>query len=190
MSNGPNEYSLGRIDEILENESVWEEPPGELEPALLSAISGAERVELVSPSQSSSRRWWGYAAAALVATVVAFIAFGPFGGDDQPPATIIALTGAGVDGEAAVGAADAGWWIQVNVEGLDGAPEGSFYEGWVSDGENMISVGTFHMRDGSYVTLWSGVPLRDYPELLVTLQDEGAGPAPSGEVVLSGRLEG
>jgi len=185
-----SEESLGRVEGILEEPPVWADPPGELEPALLAAISGSERVELVRTPEPSPRRWWGYAAAALVAAVVALIVFVPLGSDEPVPAAIIALSGAGVEGEAAVGAADAGWWIKMNVTGLEAAPEGSFYEGWVSDGRDMISVGTFHMREGSYVTLWSGVPLREYPELLVTLQEVGAGPAPSSEVVVSGRLEG
>jgi len=188
MRNGTNDQGLGRIEEIVDTPSVWAEPPGELEPALLAAITGSERVELVRTPDPASRKWWGYAAAALVAAVVTFVIFAPLGGDEPEPSAVIALAGAGVEGEAAVGAADAGWWIQMNVTGLDPAPEGSFYEGWVSDGQDMISVGTFHMRDGTYVTLWSGVPLMEYPELLVTLQEVGGGTKPSPEVVVSGRL--
>lgn len=190
MSKGTYERGLGRIHEILGSASVWAEPPGELEPTLLAAIAGTDRVEHVQPPQPTRRAWWGYAAAALVAAVVAVIALVPLGDDEPVPSAVIALSGAGIEGEAAVGAADAGWWIQLNVRGLDPAPEGSFYEGWVSDGEDMVSVGTFHMHDGSYVALWSGVPLREFPELLVTLQEVGAGPAPSTELVVSGRLEG
>jgi hypothetical protein len=189
MKNQPHEQSLGRIDEILDDSPVWAEPPGAIEPAVLAAITGSERVDVVRRAPSTGRKWWGYAAAALVAAVAAFIVFFPLGDDDSAPTAVIALSGAGVEGEAAVGAADAGWWIHMNVTGLNPAPEGSFYEGWVSDGHDMISVGTFHMRDGTYVTLWSGVPLRDYPELLVTLQEVGGGPEPSSEIVVSGRLE-
>ncbi len=189
MKSQPHEQSLGRIDGILGESPVWAEPPGAIEPAVLAAITGSERVEVVSPPSLTRRKWWGYAAAALVAAVAAFIVFFPLGGDDPAPAAVFALSGVGVEGEAAVGAADAGWWIHIKVTGLDPAPEGSFYEGWVSDGEDAISIGTFHMRDGSYVTLWSGVPLRDYPELVVNLLEIGGGPAPSSEIVVSGRLE-
>ena len=189
MKNESNGQGLGQIDAILDDASVWAEPPGEIEPALLAAITGSERVELARPSERVGRNWRGYAAAALVAALVAFIVYVPLGDDDPVPAAVIALSGPGVDGEAAVGAADAGWWIQLNVTGLDPAPEGSFYEGWVSDGEDMVSVGTFHMRDGSYVALWSGVPLQEFPELVVTLQDVGGGPEPSSQVMVSGRLD-
>jgi hypothetical protein len=40
--------------------------------------------------------------------------------------------------------------------------------------------------DGS-VSLWSGVEAGDYPELIVTLEDETAGPARSDLVVMTGR---
>lgn len=189
MKNHHREQGLGQVEDILDQGPVWADPPGEIEPALLAAISGSERIDVVRPSPPPARRWWPYAAAALAAAVVALILVSPLGEGDPVPSAIIALSGAGVEGQAAVGAADAGWWIQINVSGLAPAPEGSFYEGWVSDGEDAISVGTFHMRDGSYVTLWSGVPLRDYPQLLVTLQEIGGGPQPSSEVVVSGRLE-
>ena len=38
------------------------------------------------------------------------------------------------------------------------------------------------------VTLWSGVDVDEYPTLTVTLQEEGAGPESSGEVVLRGSI--
>lgn len=189
MSNATNETGLGPIDEILGEASVWAEPSGEIEPALLAAIATSERVETVRVAEPARRRWWGYAAAALVTAVVAFIAFAPLGDDGPSPSAVIALSGDGVEGEAAVGAADAGWWIRIHVTGLAPAPEGAFYEGWVSDGEDVVSVGTFHMRDGGYVTLWSGVPLKEYPELLVTLQEVGGGTEPTSDVVISGRLD-
>jgi hypothetical protein len=58
-----------------------------------------------------------------------------------------------------------------------------------SDDGDLVSIGTFHLRGGAaMVTLWSGVPLEDYPTLTVTLQREGAGTDSSGEVVLRGSL--
>jgi hypothetical protein len=46
-----------------------------------------------------------------------------------------------------------------------------------------------NLREGSrQVVLWSGVELTDYPKLTVTLQSEGAGPASSGRVVLTGDI--
>jgi hypothetical protein len=46
------------------------------------------------------------------------------------------------------------------------------------------------MRDGDYVVLWSGVPMTDYPELVVTREIVADGPAPSDDVVATGTLSG
>ena len=72
--------------------------------------------------------------------------------------------------------------------GLAGAPEGTFYEGWVHDGVSWVSVGTFHMRDPGPVSLWSGVSLREFSHLVVTLESVDGDPAPSHDVVLEGRI--
>lgn len=191
MSNSSDDkQDLGPVEEILDDPALWAEPPGELEPALLSAISGAEGSQPVSPRRDR-RRWLPiYAAAAtLVAAIALFFVFAPEG-DSPEPSAIFALSGVGGDGEAAVGAAEAGWWIRVSLPDLDPAPEDGFYEGWVSDGEEIVSVGTFHMRDGDSAVLWSGVPMKQYPELVITLQHLGSGTEPSSEVVASGHLSG
>lgn len=58
-----------------------------------------------------------------------------------------------------------------------------------SDAGEVTSIGTFRMRGGdSTVTLWSGVEIKGFPTLTVTLQDEGGGPESSGRVVLRGSL--
>ena len=80
--------------------------------------------------------------------------------------------------------------IRLDVENLDPAPDGYYYQGWVrSEAGETVTIGTFHMRGGDgTVTLWSGVDLAAYPTLTVTLQQEGAGPESSGEVVLRGSI--
>ncbi|HZD23523.1 MAG TPA: anti-sigma factor [Acidimicrobiia bacterium] len=184
-----NDKDLGAIEEVLGDAALWAEPPGEIEPALLWAISGSQPHQPPKTSRPRWRWWPAYAAAALVAAVAVFVVFAP-ADDNTEPSAVFALSGSGGVGEAYVGAADAGWWIRVRLPDLDPAPEDTFYEGWVSDGEDMISVGTFHMRDGESAVLWSGVPLRAYPQLVITLQQVSAGPAPSSEVVVAGNLNG
>lgn len=183
-----HERDLGRIEDVLDDTAVWSEPPGEIEPALLAAIVGSDRNQRVVAPKPERRRWWPYAAAAVVAAIALVIVFAPMGGEPEPNA-IIALAGTGGEGEAAVGAADAGWWIRLNVPDLGPAPQDAFYEGWVSNGEDWVSVGTFHMRDGHDAVLWSGVPMGDFPELVITVQYVGEGTQPSSEVVLTGNLE-
>ena len=86
--------------------------------------------------------------------------------------------------------AGAGYAVSLEVAGLPVAPEGAYYEGWLhneSSGD-WVSIGTFHMRNGDgRVVLWSGVPIADYRELVVTAETEGSGAAP-GDAVLTGQL--
>jgi len=180
-----------RIEEILALEQVWAEPPGRIEPQLLTSIAGSDSRPVAQVPRS---RWWPRLAAGVaVATIAVFLLFGPFtdGGDEG---TAFALGGTAAapeaQGTATVGAAEAGWWIRLTLSGLEPAPAGSYYQGWVSNGDDYVSIGTFHMRDGDTVGLWSGVPMKEYPDLVVTLQKADGETGPSDEVMLTGSLGG
>lgn len=192
MSDRRNPDDMGRIGEILSETSVWADPPGHIAPALMAEITGGEVIPLPANTSKRAARWLWPSVAALAgaAAVLLFFVFGPVGDQSDVSGLVFAVAGDGVTGQAEVGPAEAGWWIRLNLAGLDPAPEGSYYEGWVSNGTDLVSVGTFHMRDGDYVALWSGVPLTDYPELWVTREAVADGPAPSEDVVVTGRLSG
>jgi hypothetical protein len=79
--------------------------------------------------------------------------------------------------------------ITVDAEGLPPARANTYYQGWVVGARGAVTIGTFHMRGGSKdVVLWSGVDLAEYPTMTVTVQQEGGGPASSGEVLLRGQI--
>ncbi|MGH3650099.1 MAG: anti-sigma factor [Acidimicrobiia bacterium] len=181
-----------RIDEMLRNEAVWAELPDGVEQGLLAAMAPSGPV--VTATGETPSRWPVYAAAMVaVAALFAILVLGPLNGPGGDQGRAFDLLGADAApdarGTGAVGAAEAGWWIRLEVLGLDPAPSGTYYEGWVSRGDDLVSIGTFHMRDGKTATLWSGVPMTEYPDLMVTLQTEGAGVGPSEQVVLTGTLE-
>ncbi len=93
--------------------------------------------------------------------------------------------------EATLTELGAGTEVVLEIEDLPPAPEGSYYQAWARspDGE-LVSMGTFHMRDGdATVTLWSGVDPADFPTVTVTIQQLGAGPESSGQVVLRGSID-
>lgn len=191
MSDQYDEKDMSRIGEILANENVWADPPGHIAPALMAEITGDEIASRPSDEPRARSRWlWPAAAAFAGAAAVLLVVFlGGFGSDPEEPGLLFAVTGEGVTGQAEVGPAEAGWWIRiVDMKGLDPAPHGSYYEGWLTDGTDLVSVGTFHMRDGESVVLWSGVPMSDYPDFTVTLELIADGPGPSGDVVASGHL--
>lgn len=162
---------LGDPDTWADAPDVWDE--------VMVTIDG-------SPSPRR-RAVWVAAAAAVVVLVVAFVGFGR----SQPDQADFVLAGTAVapaaTADVRIVETPAGFVYRLAVEGLDPAPADTYYEGWVVSDDGWVSVGTFHMRggDGS-VTLWSGVDPEAYPRLVVTLQPEGSGPAPSDVVVLDG----
>jgi hypothetical protein len=132
------------------------------------------------------------AAAATVAVLaVGAIAVGTRTGDPGSATVPLAATELepGASGTAEVTSTPSGFRIELDVSGLPPAPEGTYYQGWVKGERGLVTIGTFHGREGTDdVVLWAGVDLADYPTLTVTLQQEGAGQESSGQVVLSGPI--
>jgi len=187
---------LDLIRNLLDQESTWVEPPPEVVDALMASIGEGEPAQ--APVAKPRRRvnWTAIAAVLGLTAILVAMLLGPLSGTPQPvPEAIVALTGTELaptlEGSAAVRPTGSGWWIRLDVTGLPPAPEGSYYQGWVGNQANAVSIGTFHMRDGEDpVVLWSGVSLIDYPSLFVTLQDEGMGTQPSDRVMVTGAIEG
>lgn len=198
-----------RFRDLLGDDAVWAEPSTTGVDDLLAAIE-AESSGLAepsgpavaatgltrtpTPSPARSRRLMLVAAAAAVVVLAGVVGIVVRSSDDgagrdftvagtelAPEASAVATvveTGSGVS-------------IDLDVSGLPPAEPGTYYQAWVKGPDGLVTVGTFHMRDGDdSVELWSGVPLDRYPTLTVTLQDEGAGQESSGRVVLSGDVRG
>ena len=185
----------------LARASWWDTPDPAGEAQLMDAISRPHRparpvrsVRSVRSVQSvrSARR---IALAGLAVAAAAVLVFAGYQWGDRQPAprgTEFSLAATGLQpGAAAVGQIDPtpnGTWIWLDVRELAPAPSGEYYEAWLSDGDAVVSAGTFHMRgQPAPVVLWAGVSPADYPELLVTLQAEGE-PALSARVVLRGSV--
>lgn len=203
-----------RTHEILGDPIVWAETPDVLgdvlsaieegfgEPRVGGALQGPEE-----PRVERSRRtvgWRGLLGApgtlgwrgplwlpvgmAVVGVMIALAAF--LASREDPPDFTLAGTEFAPEATAEVRIVDtpAGIILRLEVEGLEPAPPGTYYQGWVVSDDAAVSVGTFHMRGGDgQVAFWSGVETERYPTLVVTLQEERAGPARSDHVVLVGR---
>lgn len=165
-----------RTGEILAGTAVWAE-----EPEVLGSVLDEIRV-----SRPPVGRWVAVAAAfVVVAAVGSVILTRPAPVDFTMAGTELAPA---ASAEVRVVETPAGIVLRLEVEGLEPAAPGTYYQGWVVSDTAEVSVGTFHMRggDGS-VAFWSGVAPAEYPELIVTLQEETAGPARSDVVVMTGR---
>ncbi|CAN5843427.1 hypothetical protein BH24ACT5_BH24ACT5_26630 [soil metagenome] len=197
---------------VLRNEATWSDPPAGLLDDIIAAHrqepdDDAEMPAGVSHPQSGGaahrrltglRRWRLLATAAAIAAAFAAGMFAADGGNnaERPVAARVAMTGTDLmPGAAATGEISdpgAGFAIRLQVTGLEPAPSGTYYEGWVqSPAGDVVSVGTFHMWGGDgLVVLWAGVSLDDYPDLVVTRQVERASAEDRGfdaeDVVLQG----
>lgn len=176
------------IQQALEDDSVWQDPPGDL----LARIEA--QIEDESAASGASRWMWLVAAVFVVVAGTAAV-INVFANDGGEPAAVIAIEGTDLAAEA-TGTADLfptpnGWAIRFDVTGLPPAAEGTFYQGWVNNGTESVSVGTFHMRgdEPAPVELWAGVDLTEYSKLNITLQEIGAGPASSGVLIMTGTAE-
>lgn len=202
-----------RVAALLGDPLTWAESDPGSEESIVAAVSAAAEAEaeadgpapMPDPERSTdggqvvplstARRWVApfLAGAATVLLVVGAVALlGDSGGDDAD-VVAVGLQGTseapGATATAEVAATPLGTRIELSVEGLPPAPEGTYYEAWLRQGPDVgVSAGTFHLRggDGS-IELWAGVDLDDYPLVSVTLQDEGGGAESSGVVVLRGR---
>ncbi|WP_369275886.1 anti-sigma factor [Streptomyces sp. R11] len=184
----------GPIDEILRQEAVWVVVPDGIEQRVMHELMrGAGNVVPMRPRlrrrSTISRRRIGLVAAS-VALLGLTAAVGSVVLDTDEESQRMQLTAsASAAGHADVTLRDtpSGVAIEADFQAIPPAPEGSYYEGWVTGERGAVAIGTFHLRDGqSDVTLWAGVELADYPRMTVTLQKEGGGPASSGNIVLSG----
>jgi len=206
-------HVLDRLSAALGAPDTWSEPPPALRATLLQAAR-EEQARVPAPAQSApaqsagphaeqrppgvvplrrrGRRAWyvsglGVAAAAALVAVLAW---------PRPQGHAYDLAGTALAPRAhAVAELEdrpAGLAIRLEVKGLPPAPAGSYYAAWLrGTGGAIVPVGTFHWRQGGIpIDLWSGVSADRYPELFVTLQQEGQPPMPSSQVVLSGSVHG
>jgi hypothetical protein len=167
-----------RLSELLSVPDVWVEAPDGLD-EILDQVSDHRR----------RLRPWGMVAVAAVVTALVAVGVSQLTSEEDPVDFILAGTEMAPQAQAEVRIVDtpAGVVLRLEVSGLEPAPPGTYYQGWVAAADDLVSVGTFHMRGGDgRVSLWSGVDVDTYRLLLVTLQPEGAGPQPSAEIVLRG----
>jgi Anti-sigma-K factor rskA len=174
---------------------VAEPTPGPVEavPGPAEAAPGAGRpLHARRRSPSRARRLAVVLAAAaavvLVAGVVAVMVRSDDGGGREVEVAGTELA-PDASGTATVENTPSGVRIHLDVRGLPPAAPGTYYQAWVKGPNGLVTVGTFHVREGDdTVELWSGVELDEYPTLTVTIQQEGQGQESSGRVVLSGRI--
>lgn len=195
-----DEQVLAALESRLGSEALWAEPPPELEASIVDAITAeaarAPLDEAVPFTRRTQPRWLRAVAAVLIiAGGIGLVAALTNGGGDGPDGDVFALGPTDLakdgNGEVELTTLRNGLRIILTVADLPPAPEGQFYEAWLSRDGGGVSAGTFHMRSGSgEIELWAGVTTDDYQRFVITLEDEDGDAASSGRPVFLVDLHG
>jgi hypothetical protein len=173
------EYVLESGGIELAEPALWVEPSADLEASVVEAIGGERPAAPTAVSWTRPLRWFVPLAAAA-AVVIGFVTL------SNPPdwtATLGATDAA--PGAVAVASGwndDDGTRVELDVEGLDPAPDGFFYELWFSRDDIHISAGSFH-GTAEGVTLWAGVRRSDFPRVGITLEPIDNDPSPGVNIL-------
>ena len=194
----PSDDDLAALAALLARAEPWDEPPRDLEDAVVAAITNEAGAlpDLARPTRAARRAdaVWSrnrvLVAAAAIAVVVAGVVVMTRGSDDG---TVFALAGTdaqpGASAEVVVSATPDGLKILLEPHGLPGAPEGYMYEAWVGDDTIGVSAGTFHLRGGnSRIELWAGVTGKQFHRLWITLEPIDDEAASSSDARLRGEF--
>jgi hypothetical protein len=185
---------IGSIRANLSSESLWAEPPPNLEESVVARITAPQQSTVVDAPRTigdSIRRlrrgavvaMVGSAAAVLVLMVVAGLLL-----VTRSPAPDWEAAMVGTDTAPSATAVVAGWNVEsgtrvvLKAVNLGQAPEGFVYQLWFSRGSTDVSGGTF--IDPSLVELTVGVTRRDYPDVWISLDPIDSGDIGTGPAVL------
>jgi hypothetical protein len=178
----PGDDELAALRALIERAQPWDEPPHDLEDAVVAAITAEAIGRSGQPGVTSladhrARRRWSKSrllgAVAAVAVVVVGVALVTRDGESSGVTFALEGTAAAPDASASVvvSATPAGLKILLDTDGLPGAPDGYMYEAWVGDGTIAVSAGTFHLRGGDGpIELWAGVADPSFDRLWITLE--------------------
>ena len=168
--------ALSRVS--LSDPALWLQPSDDLESRIMANLEDGSEQSVADLEARRRRRmaWWLPAtAAAAVVVLLAVVTLRP-----ASPDWIVALgateNAAGVEATASGWNEASGTRVELDISGLEAAPEGFFYELWFSEGPVHISAGTF--REPGEVTLWAAVSRAEFPRIWVTLEPIDNDPSP------------
>ncbi len=181
---------IGRFEATLGDESTWTDPPEGLRDRIIAQAEALRGESEPAAIPIRTARSLGWAAVLTVAAIVALVLFLPR--SDPPDRFVVAGTELAPTAEAVaeVTSLPAGVAIRLEITGLPPAEPGTYYSAWLVGPDGIVPAGSFHWREGGVpVGLWTGVEPVEYPEFLITVQDENADPTPTGQVVMRGSFD-
>jgi hypothetical protein len=199
-SDAPSDDDIARVEALFAraDATLWAEAPPSTEAAIMAAIvdhesdaaDGADAPQRRLGMKFGATAWLATAAALVV--VVTGVALITRGGGDE--AAVFALSGTerapDASAEVEMSETPVGVKILLTPDALPPAPDGTYYECWLSDGEVKVSAGTFHLQGGTgQIELWAGTTGPEFDRLAVTLEPLDDDLDSSGDVYLSGTFD-
>jgi len=189
---------LDELRTLLADPSVWAEPGPGLAGSIAAAVAGAAAdaapggpvpVEVARRRRIRRPRVAAAVAGVAAAAAVAIGLAVGLGGGSQSLQYQAALAGTGLapaaTAQVTLTQTLSGWRVTLQGRGLPRLDNGFYYEAWLkSPGGILVPIGTFN--EPASVTLWSGVPPTQYPDITITRQRADGNPASSGQRVLTG----
>jgi Anti-sigma-K factor rskA len=187
------QFTDEELDALLADPAMWGEPSAGLQARVVAAVKQEALVPAkVVPIEARRRRRMSAPLAALLGAAAASVLTLGVGRalstkSVKATASLVApATNPGATGTALMRETTSGWEIRLNTTGLKRLEKPFYYEGWVFGPQGDVSIGTFHT--GVDVVLWAGVELDEYPELIITVEQEDNVPAATDERALAGRI--
>jgi hypothetical protein len=176
----------------LDDDALWVAPDADLETSIMAAIADDARDPNVRSIVPHSRfRWLGPLVAVAAAAAIVFVFVVSTGQADPDWAVTLRGTEAAPDASAVVSGwnEESGTRVELDITGLEPAPDGFVYELWFSADEVHVSAGTFH-GDGADAVLWAGVTRGDFPRVWITLEPLDDDPSPGVNILDTAALGG
>jgi Anti-sigma-K factor rskA len=189
---GGRQLTDDELDALLADPSMWVVPSAGLAERVVTAVQHeASPSRSVVSLQDRRSRLSAPTAALLGAAAASVLTLGAVRFMSRTPvqatsALVAPATKPGATGSANMRETNSGWEIRLNAPDLKRLDKPFYYEAWVFSAKGDISIGTFH--SGTDVVLWAGVELDEYPELIITIEEEDNNPVASTEVALSGPI--
>jgi hypothetical protein len=186
---------LAILTHLLADSSMWAEPTGRLEEAVVHGVESAPSTATegaARPRRQPSRRrraLFLFAIAAAAAVVIVLGTLAVLRSSPTPDYTSqLAATSVvpGAHASADITHNNAGFRIALHAHGLVKLPAGEYYQAWLKNAAGtLVPIGTFSSSDAN-ITLWSGVSPKDFPTMTVTIEKTDNNQESSGRRVLVG----
>lgn len=166
-----------RLERLLASPALWDEPDPRWEDAIMREV-GVE-----APAGAGPRTGWTVAAVAAAAAVVLTLVVITRSPAPDWTVALAAPPDSGIVGAVSGFNEATGTRVVLEIDNLDAAGEGTFYEVWWVDLDTGGAVSSGSFLESDTIEMWIGIRRSDFPKMLITLEPSDGDPSPSDDVI-------